>query len=287
MKWLSFIFFMAFFSCLSSCSSNDQIHIDVYPSFQSSWVSSRQIEVYLPSGYCTDNEYDVIYMHDGQNVFNPHTSYSGIAWDVGNTIESLLQKNSIKPALVVAIWNTPKRLLEYMPSQPYEKIKEQEVDPEWQGEILSDHYLKFLVHELKPFIDGTYSTKTQPENTFIMGSSMGGLISLYALMEYPHVFGGAACLSTHWPAFNGVFIEHFAGNLPAPGTHKLYFDFGTEKLDAAYEPFQLKVDSILQSKGYTSGEDWITLKFQGEDHSERAWAKRMHKPLLFLLGRGD
>jgi predicted alpha/beta superfamily hydrolase len=276
---------MAFISGLSSCSSGDSVHIDVYPSFQSSWVSVRQVEVFLPSSYNPENSYDVVYMHDGQNVFNPHTSYSGFAWGVEKSMKSLLRKEKIRPALVVAIWNSPSRFLEYMPNLPYDKIRKQETCPEEQGNILSDEYLKFIVFELKPFIDSTYSTKPNPENTFIMGSSMGGLISLYAITEYPDVFGGAACMSTHWPACNGIFTEQVAKILPAPGKHKIYYDYGTESLDAKYEPYQLKVDSIMRYKGFTYEKDWITLKFEGENHSEKAWAKRVHHPLLFFLGK--
>jgi len=284
MKIYHHLLFMAFLSGLSSCSSGDSVHIDVYPSFQSSWVSARQVEVFLPSGYNPENSYDVIYMHDGQNVFNPHTSYSGVAWGVEKTMESLLKKGKIRPAIIVAIWNSLRRLLEYMPNKPRDVISKQLVGPEWQGEILSDKYLKFLVYELKPFIDSTYHTNSQPGHTFIMGSSMGGLISLYAITEYPDVFGGAACLSTHWPAFNGVFADYVSQILPTPGNHKLYFDYGTETLDAAYEPYQLRIDAILQSLGFTSGKDWLTLRFEGEEHSEMAWAKRVHYPLSFFLG---
>jgi predicted alpha/beta superfamily hydrolase len=115
----------------------------------------------------------------------------------------------------------------------------------------SDNYLRFLVQELKPFIDATYRTRPEREATFIMGSSMGGLISLYALCEYPDVFAGAGCVSTHWPAVNGVILPYLQERLPAPGRHKLYFDYGTETLDAEYEPYQLEVDALLRQHGYT------------------------------------
>jgi predicted alpha/beta superfamily hydrolase len=129
-----------------------------------------------------------------------------------------------------------------------------------------------------------------PKGTFIAGSSMGGLISLYALCEYPKVFGSAACLSTHWPGIftmenNPVpdaFIRYLEENLPRPGSHKIYFDFGTETLDSLYEPLQNRVDDVMRHHGYTH-KNWMTLKFPGEDHSERAWHSRLEVPLLFLL----
>jgi predicted alpha/beta superfamily hydrolase len=157
--------------------------------------------------------------------------------------------------------------------------------------VQSDNYLKFLVKELKPFIDKKYATNETSAATFIAGSSMGGLISVYALCEYPKVFGGAACLSTHWtgifkadnpfPKAMQVYLKMY---LPEAKNHKIYFDYGTETLDAMYEPFQLQVDSIMMSKTYSiKNNDWKTQKFEGENHSELAWSKRVKIPLEFLL----
>jgi enterochelin esterase-like enzyme len=116
-----------------------------------------------------------------------------------------------------------------------------------------------------------------------MGSSMGGLISLYALCEVPQMFGAAACLSTHWVAGEGVVIDYLRRALPPPGTHRVYFDYGTETLDAEYEVWQVQADQIMRAAGYTEGEDWVTRKFVGAEHSERAWRERLHLPLRFLL----
>jgi len=115
---------------------------------------------------------------------------------------------------------------------------------------------------------------------------------LYAICEYPHVFGGAACLSTHWPGTFTVknnpvpaeILSYFKENLPSPENHKFYFDYGTETLDAMYKPFQLQADEILKSKGYTP-DNWITREFKGQDHSEKAWRKRLEIPVVFLLGK--
>jgi enterochelin esterase-like enzyme len=149
---------------------------------------------------------------------------------------------------------------------------------------VADAYLAFLVDELKPFVDAGYRTLPDQTHTFVMGSSMGGLISLYALTEYPQAFGGAGCLSTHWPAGGAGLVDYFGEVLPAPGAHKLYFDFGTETLDHTYEPFQTRLDGHLRRAGYTPGRDWLTRKFPGADHSESAWRERVHLPLEFLLG---
>jgi predicted alpha/beta superfamily hydrolase len=116
-----------------------------------------------------------------------------------------------------------------------------------------------------------------------MGSSMGGLISLYAICEYPEVFGGAACLSTAWTVAGGITARELEKALPDPKTHRIYFDFGTETTDGKYEPLQQQVDSQMKAAGYTEGTNWITKSFPGEPHSERAWRKRVDIPLQFLL----
>jgi enterochelin esterase-like enzyme len=162
----------------------------------------------------------------------------------------------------------------------------------------SDSYLKFIVEELKPYIDKTFSTYGDPLNTFIAGSDMGGLISVYALCKYPEVFGGAACLSTHWPMIgtgllynmkitentSRAFREYLSSNLPSPPRGKIYFDYGSEKLDSIYEPYQQLVDNIMKKAGYTSV-NWLTMQFMNADHTERSWSKRLHVPLEFLLGK--
>ncbi len=125
-----------------------------------------------------------------------------------------------------------------------------------------------------------------------MGSSMGALISLYGVIEYPDVFGGAACVSTHWPssmllddpAGNEQVLDYLRASLPPPGDHKLYFDFGTAELDSDYEPHQQAVDDVLRELGYTPGPLWQTRKFEGAGHNEGAWQARAHVPLKFLLG---
>lgn len=270
--------------CQSRQTISEQL-IQVHQDFPSQYIGARNVEVLLPPGYDPTESYEVIYMHDGQNVFNPSTSYAGIAWEMDSVMISLLEKDLIRPAIVVAVWNSPKRFQEYMPNEPREQIRAIREAEQSEGDLLSDEYLRFLVEELKPFIDKEYSTKKEASSTFIMGSSMGGLISLYAVMQYPGVFGGAACLSTHWPALNGIFVDYLPGHLPDPATHKFYFDHGTINLDSLYHPFQARVDSILAAGGYRGGENWVTYQIEGADHNEASWRDRLHLPLAFLLGK--
>jgi predicted alpha/beta superfamily hydrolase len=151
------------------------------------------------------------------------------------------------------------------------------------GEPFSDLYLKHLVEEVKPFVDNTYASLPEKQSTIVMGSSMGGLISLYAISQYPHVFGGAGCVSTHWSAGELALVEEMAKRLPDSAGHKLYFDYGTRGVDAPYEPLQLKFDEHLRTKGFTEGKNWVTRKFEGADHNEAAWQARVDIPLSFLF----
>lgn len=261
--------------------------------FSSKYVDKRNVEVWLPKGYSPNSEqkYKVLYVHDGQNVFNNSTAYGNIEWGIDETLDSLIQEKGVAPTIVVAIWNNGhKRFPEYMPqvNEVYTSTPQaQAILKSYFGvdKLLSDAYLKFIVQELKPFIDTNYNTSLLKEDTAIMGSSMGGLISLYAISEFPEVFGAAGCISTHWPVplIGEAYIGDLANNLPDPQDHRIYFDYGTETLDAEYEPYQLRVDEIMKEKGYEKNENWITRKFEGAAHNEQSWKKRAHIPLKFLL----
>jgi predicted alpha/beta superfamily hydrolase len=257
--------------------------------FPSRHVTARHVEVWLQSGYDEDDaRYPVLYMHDGQNVFSPATAYGHVDWAVDETMTRLVAERAVRAAIVVAVWNTVARVQEYMPRRaalPDDPVPSgiPEVPPA-PGPLRSDDYLRFLVEELKPFVDATYRTRPGPGDTFTMGSSMGGLISLYALTEYPEVFGGAAAVSTHWPAGDGAMIGYLRHALPPPGSHRIYLDHGTATLDSLYAPFQLRADDVMRAAGYTEGRDWVTRVFEGADHSERAWRVRVAEPLVFLLG---
>lgn len=254
---------------------------------ESSYVMPRRVDVWCPPlNEAAATRYPVIYMHDGQNLFDPASSFIGVDWGIGEAMTRLQQESEGLGAMVVGIWNTPLRWREYMPSPPRANQSPPWLAPfseQAGGEPLSDAYLKFIVTELKPVIDATYPSLADRQNTFIMGSSMGGLISLFALIEYPTVFAGAGCLSTHWPAGEEALVDFLGQRLPQAGQHRLYFDFGTETLDAAYEPYQCRMDGWLQAAGYQRGRDWLTQKFAGAEHSERAWRARVGIPLRFLL----
>ncbi|MBC8042629.1 MAG: alpha/beta hydrolase, partial [Rhizobacter sp.] len=264
-----------------------------HENFASKFVAPRNLSVWLPPGYDKESSkwYPVVYMHDGQNLFDPKTSFIGVDWGVDEAMTKLIAEGAAPEAIIVGIWNSPARTPEYMPQKALAMMDTSSPAMAWirqrfGGDApLADKYLKFLTGEVKPFIDSVYRTLRDPANTSVMGSSMGGLVSLYAICEYPEVFGGAGCLSTHWPAGEGIVIDYLKTHLPGAAAHKIYFDFGTETLDKEYEPYQNKADAIMRAAGYTQGKNWITKKFAGDEHSERAWRNRVHLPLTFLLAK--
>jgi enterochelin esterase-like enzyme len=255
----------------------------------SRYVDARDVDVWLPPGYdkAPDKRYPVLYMHDGQNLFDPALSYTGVDWDIDGAMTRLIEAGEIREAIVVGIWNTPSRFAEYMPKAP---VRTGTVGSGIIGrpmgrtrDLRSDDYLRFLVEELKPFVDAHYRTLPGRDDTAVMGSSMGGLISLYAAARYPQVFGGVGAVSTHFPACGGCVIDWFGAHLPDPQTHRLYFDHGTATLDAKYPRYQAKMDAVLRAGGYREADHWITRRFEGAEHNEAAWRARVEIPLRFLL----
>jgi len=305
MKCCFLLFYLSFisFEIVAQDPSVSSGRLDRVKSFPSAFVEARNVDIWLPEGYSRKKKYAVLYMHDGQMLYDSTTTWNKKAWDVDDVAAELMKEKKVKDFIVVGIWNGgPKRHAEYFPQKPFESLPQSVQDTLYGAnrsngdgvfkgnKVQSDKYLLFLVKELKPYIDKKYSTRKDLANTIIAGSSMGGLISMYAICEYPEVFGGAACMSTHWPGIfymnnNPVpeaFFNYLESHLPDPKTHKLYFDHGTATLDAMYPPLQIRADEIIKAKGYDAS-NWMTKVFPGEDHSETAWHKRLHIPLEFLL----
>ncbi|MCL2915920.1 esterase family protein [Shewanella corallii] len=266
-------------------------------------VQPRTLEVWLPDNVA-GKKLAVLYMHDGQMLFDAKTTWNGQEWRVDEVAQQLIDSGTTIPFMVVGVHNAGEhRRAEYFPQQAFEDLSKsgQEAFYQFQQtsgvpvrQPYSDNYLKFLVEELKPYIDRHYPVHTGPEYTFLMGSSMGGLISMYGLTQYPEVFGGAACLSTHWPGIHDLnnnpipeaFRDYLEHKLPEANSRKLYFDYGDQTLDALYPPLQQAVDKVMVAQGWSSPQ-WQTRFFPGTNHSENAWADRLAIPLTFLLGRAE
>lgn len=235
----------------------------------------RHVEVWLPPGYDDPpaQRLPVLYMHDGQNLFDPRMTAGTIDWGVDKAIVRSVKAGRMPPVIVVGVWNTSRRLNEYSP---------------WDE---GPSYARFLIEELMPRVNRQWRTATGAANTAVMGSSMGGLISFYLAWKHPAVFGRAGCLSTHFP---------FPAYVPGPGQPtpqielditagatfprgpRLYLDHGTVGLDAGYAAVQAKVTDWLRAQGHQEGKDFVARRFEGADHNEAAWRARLDEPLAFL-----
>lgn len=264
--------------------------------FQSDYISPRDVCVWLPADYSSGKKYDVLYMHDGQMLFDASTTWNGQEWQVDEIVGRLIRENKIKPCIVVAVSNiSSTRYGDYFPQKSLQYLPQG--TPIADGVTFNaDNYLRFLVEEVKPFVDRTYSTNKGVEHTCVMGSSMGGLISLYALCEYPDIFGGAGCLSTHVPmvlsntlpnsqadVYAKAFRDYLAKHLPRANSRLIYMDRGDATLDAFYPTYQDALDSLMKAKGWQMP-SWTSRVFPGAAHTETDWAARLATPLLFLMG---
>ncbi len=268
--------------------------------FSSKYTAPHRVAVWLPDGYTPGTSVPVIYMHDGQMLFDSRVTWNKQEWGVDEILAARAQK-----AVVVGIWNDGKnRSGDYFPQKVWDNyISVADKDSIINkiggrvplfgsaGSSNADAYLQFLVNELKPYIDKRFVPATNPDNTIIAGASMGGLISWYALCEYPDVFGRAICLSTHWPgtshlryrAAPAAFQRYLSQKLPINGQHKIFFAHGTGYLDSLYGPHQQKVDGVMKKRGYVFGKNWKTVVYQGADHNETEWRKQMKDALDFII----
>ena len=227
----------------------------------------RDIIVWLPPSYQknTKKHYPVLYMHDGQNLFDPSTAFTGYDWRVDEVADSLIALKRIEEIIIVGVYNSPDRL------------------PEYSDSDLGTAYLNFVINVVKPLIDSTYRTKPGKEHTGIIGSSLGGLSSLLFVWRRSDVFGMAGCLSpSFWYDDEKTLkeIREFSGHKK---NIKIYLDCGgrEKELISGYK----RMVEILKSKGYKKGKDLdYTLETKGT-HSEYYWAQRVWRPLVFMYGR--
>jgi predicted alpha/beta superfamily hydrolase len=247
----------------------------------------RHVEIWLPPGYDDghDTHYPVLYMADGQNLFDPRIAFTGVDWGVDEAVVRLTTRGAIPPIIVVGVWNSAERGPEYSP---------------WHH---APDYARFLVEELLPRINAAFRTLTGPKHTAVMGSSMGGLLSFYLVTHHPEVFGACGCLSTHFPLSEAVASKVFptmatsatadttpyilrdiaAGQRVPPGT-RYWFDYGSLGLDSAYGPTHEAVRSWLLGQGLVEGRDFVVRRYPGANHNEASWRARLEDPLTFLFG---
>ena len=228
--------------------------------------NERALRVWLPPGYAANpgKRYPVLYMHDGQNLFDPKTAYSS-EWHIDEVAQRLIRAGGMREIIVVGIDNTPDRVAEYTPC----------CDSRWGGGKV-DAYGAFVIDTVKPLVDARYRTLPGREHTAIMGSSLGGIASVAIAARYPHVFGAAGSLSGSFWWNSGTLIANPPPHLPV----KLYIDAGTanDGIDAtrAYH-------AAMLAQGYRDGRDLLYYEDAGGSHNERAWASRVYRPLTWFF----
>lgn len=231
----------------------------------------RDIIIWLPPDYYENIEerYPVLYMHDGQNIIDPSTSFLGFDWQIDETADSLIRRGIIEPIIIVGLYNTSNRRKEYS-----------ENDTGYT-------YINFLADDVKPLIDQKYRTKSDRQNTAVAGSSMGGLISFMIAWERPDVFSKAACLSPALKIRNYDYVDNVIEYNGEKKNLLLYIDNGGVGLE---DSLQSGIDEMLftlTQKGFKENEDYFWFKDYDAKHNETAWAKRSWRFLELFFAKGN
>ena len=236
--------------------------------------NQRDVIVYLPPGYDAQEtrRYPVLYLNDGQNVFDRATSFAGVEWEVDETAQALIEQGAIEPLLIVGVYNTGEtRIDEYAPT----------VDPKLKRGGKADLYGRFLREELKPFIDRRYRTQPGPDSTGLGGSSMGALVALHLGLKHPEVFGKLLLMSPSVWWDRGIALRT-AESLRAKPSTRIWLDIGTR--EGRFTPAQVRtLRDILLAQGWRLDADLKFLEVKGGLHNEAAWARRVEPALRFLF----
>jgi predicted alpha/beta superfamily hydrolase len=241
--------------------------VQIVPDFASPQLNNkRSLRIYLPPSYDENRakRYPVLYMHDGQNLFDARTASYGVEWGIDETVNRLVATGAMDEVIVVGIDNTPDRIPEYTPC----------CDPKYGGGKLNA-YDAFVVDTVKPWVDKTYRTLPGKENTAIMGSSLGGIASVYIAQRHPDVFSKAGGVSSSFWWNQRQFVAK-----PPRVPVKFYIDAGTK--DDGLEDTALMREAML-AQGYRENDDLLFFKAEGGSHNEKSWASRVDKPLVWFF----
>ena len=237
--------------------------------------TTRHVSLWLPPSYANSGarRYPVLYMHDGQNLFDPRLASTGIDWGVDEAVVRSAAAGRMPEVIVVGVWNTADRMREYSP---------------WHA---GRAYGRFLIEELMREVNAELRTLKGPRHTTVMGSSMGGLVSFDLCRRHPEVFGAGACLSTS-PFADDWLEEKFDAppnlvrdierGLRFPRGPRLYLDHGTAGGDELIAPMQAKVAVWLRGQGWHEGRDFVARRIEGAAHNETSWRARLDEVLTFL-----
>lgn len=241
--------------------------VEYHAGMEGEGILPRDVLVWLPPSYAADAErrYPVLYMHDGQQVFNPATSTHGVDWGVDETATRLIAEGRLREIIVVAATCTSNRFPEYAETE--------------QGGA----FRRFLAKDLKAFIDSKYRTLAGREHTAVMGSSMGGRVSFLLAWEYPDVFSMAGCLS---PSFSDETLALARAKQESPPAVRFYMDNGGIGLEERLQKGIDRMLPLLQGMGFEQGNNLVWVLDPDAEHNEAAWAERVWMPLLYFFGEG-
>jgi enterochelin esterase-like enzyme len=236
--------------------------------------NQRDLIVYLPPGYEEQprRRFPVLYLHDGQNLFDGATSFiPRMDWHVGQTADKLIRSGTVEPLIIVGIYNGGKaRIREYTPTRV----------PRLGGGR-ADRYAKFVLEEVRPFLLGNYRALSGSEHTGIGGSSLGGLVSLYLGLRLPNIFGKIAALSPSvW--WNQRVLHRFAAAAPVQPLPRIWLDIGAREGARIIEDVE-RFRDVLIEKGWHLNKDLHYERVDGAEHNEAAWAQRVGPFLQFLF----
>lgn len=286
----------------SVLAASDQGRLLEYEKVAAAGLPVQRLTIWLPPGYDrSSRRYPVLYMHDGHNLFDPAKSNFNKVWAADKAMLKAVRGGRVEPHIIVGIWAPgPDRYRQYLPQSLYEAASgtpRAAMDAMIGGPVISQAYLNWLAGPLKQWVDASFRTRPGRDNTAIMGSSMGGLMSCYAILERPYTYGRAGCISTHWPAADpravgeanpqliALWDGWFAARLGQPQGRRIWLDHGTATLDASYAPYQQAIDARFAASGWQRGRDWQSTVYPGAEHEENAWAARLPEVFVWLLAR--
>jgi predicted alpha/beta superfamily hydrolase len=245
----------------------------------------HRVDVWVPK--VLHSETKILLMHDGRNLFDEGDSFTGKTWEVLTAIKDEVRAEA---PIVIGVWGLSDftRLRELAPQAVLDAHPEiwDVVPPEYEadrGPGMGDAYVSLLADAILPFVAEKFDVDLHPERTAVMGSSMGGLMSMYAMAQRPEVFGTAICFSTHWPFGGDVMVEKLTDMLPSGEKHRVWTDTGTIELDENYPPFHAKAEKALLAKGYQAPSNLVAATFPNTGHHESYWARRVAEALNWWL----
>lgn len=250
----------------------DLVSVDNFPS--EALGNLRTLRILLPPGYDGSGEaYPVVYMHDGQNLFSKKTAAHGMEWEADETAGRLIGGKKTRPFIIVGIDNTPARVSEYTQTRD-----------EKSGEGgAAEEYARFLEREVVPYVDGLYRTIPRRQGRAVMGSSLGGLVSLYILATRPQTFSMAGVMSPSlWWGQRSIFGLVERSTIPADA--KIWLDMGMRESSEETVPDAIDMERLLQARGLRYGENLLFMLDGPAAHNEAAWARRLHNPLQWFFG---